>query len=165
MQKPVKPVKPLKHAGPPSNVQSVERVVMLDGAKKIVLLSPDQHEAYNEEEGMIQWEVDGLENFGEWTRYSDVIKFKAALPPEVEDFSFGNNVNSDGYYECTVIEYKVPKNEVQYQKELNDYNNRFSVYGNKLKEYEKKMAVYDVWKKQQKIEKLKGELEKIEKTI
>lgn len=164
MQKPIKPIKPLKHAGPPSDIESVERVVMLDNTRKVVLLSPEQHEKYNKDEGMMQWEVDGLDNFSERKKYSDVLKFKAALPLEVEDFEFGNNVNSDGYYECTTITYKVPKNEIQYQNELDEYNNRFSVYGNQLKEYEKKMAVYDVWKKQQKIEKLKDELDKYEKT-
>lgn len=162
MNKPLAPKKPLKHSSPPSEFETIEKVVMFNyKTKELVLVNIDYREKSNEEEGMSQYEVDGLENFGERLKYSDVIKFKNLLPQEVEDFTIEEQTNRDGYHEYTYLTYKVKKHAAKYQKELEDFNNRFLQFDKEYKIYQNKLKEYEEIKKQNKILKLKEELEKI----
>lgn len=162
MNIPKPPKKPLKHASPPSEMETVRVVVMVDyNTKELVLVSEDYRNSVNAEKNVVQFELDNLDNFGEGIKYSDVLRFKALLPPEIEDFEIEEMVNNDGYYEYTYLVYQRKKKLEQYQVECAIYNTRFETYDKARKRYEEKMLEYESWKKEQKKAKLEEQLKKL----
>jgi hypothetical protein len=160
MDKPLKPKKPLKHENKPTETETIEKIVMLDNKNNVCLLSLKDYEKEVDDEP--QWMIDGLDNFGEGLKYSDVLKFKNLLPPEIEDFTIEESTNCDGYYEYTYLTYKEKKNPEQYQKESCAFDNRFKKYESDLKRYEEKLKIYEEFKRKEKLEKLQKELAKIQ---
>lgn len=162
MEKPKAPKKPLKYSNPPNDFETIEKIVMVNyKTKELVLVDEEYRNKVNKDKDCLQYEIDGLEDFGESLKYSDVIKFKFLLPPEVEDFSIEENANDDGYYEYTCLVYQQKKRLEQYQVECAIYNTRFEIYDKARKRYEEKMLEYESWKKEQKKAKLEEELKKL----
>lgn len=162
MNKPNPPPKPSKRTSPPSETETIRIVVMVNYKnKELVLVSEDYRNSVNKEENVAQFELDNLDNFGERIKYSDVLRFKALLPPEIEDFEIEEVVNDDGYYEYTYLVYQQKKKLEQYQVECAIYNTRFETYDKARKEYEEKMLEYESWKKEQKRAKLEEKLKKL----
>lgn len=165
MQKPNRPIKPLKHAAPPSEFDTISLVAMFKYETKELVLKPEEYlEDYNGIEGMPQYEYDNLDKYnGQTLKYSDILKIKNLLPPDIEDFTVGTEINEDGDYDYTIIRYKIKKNQEQYQNQLKNFNNRFEKYEKELAAYRAKMRVYNEWAKEQRIEKLKKELQEAQK--
>lgn len=160
MIKPILPKKPRKYQPPPSRIELIAKYVMTKENGEIVLLTPEEYDKTNEELKIPQREVDGLDNLGEKITYFDMVNIKNCL--SVPDFSIWNEVCCDGYYDHTVLSYTQTKPDAQFQKEMDDYNNRFVVYEQKLEEYRKQMDVYVKWKNEQKVKKLQAEIRKYE---
>lgn len=160
MDKPLKPKKPLKNQEPPAQFETIKKVIMVNyKTKELVLVDEKYRNTENRAEEMPQYEVDNLENFGEGLKYSDVLKFKQLLPPEIQDFTIEESSNYDGYYDYTYLTYRQAKTLEQYQKELNEFNNRFNKYEKALVLYEAKLKIYEDWRRSQKLAKLQKEIE------
>lgn len=163
MNKPIKPQKPSKNDNPPADYELVEKVIMTNfKTKEIVLLSIEEHEKVNPGEDWPAWEAENLETKTDRLTYKEIVQIKNILGDKIEDFYLENEMY-DGYIQCIVVGYKQLKPPEQYQKELKKFNNRFTIYEQKLQDYAAELNDYEMFKKKEKIARLKKELEKINK--
>jgi len=187
MKKPRKPRKPLKCIDGPDKVSHHEKTPYrgLDTELRlaeIILVDDDEMEVENDrlarkfaEEGKEEFDEEYYKEilkdshpfsdvycfiFEDSLSESDIEEIKSALPEGYSNLIFHGSVRK--YEDNGYVTYDLPKSEEQFQTELVEFENRFSQYEIELAKYEKELMKYVEWKKEEQINKLKKQLEKLE---
>lgn len=171
MKRPKKPKRPLKSEPEPGKMETHVRYVYERAGThdtEYALLRPDEcapPEDLPSEEDHEEWWYDFYDKYSTVTFpvvVSALTDLQHQLPQEVGlDFTL-EPVNDDGYTVCLELKYELPVPQDVYEARYKKWETRFDRYEEELKVWEAEMAKYEEYKKQQKIDKLKKEIEKLE---
>lgn len=164
MNKPKAPKKPRKNDIPPSPIKKVSYLVcegyLYPTAKAMIQESElenyeGDHYDYLEEKGERCWIDEKF--YGDKISYKDILWISKIL--NSEDFEIDCNFDNDRLLQGWFV--TLEEANPNYEKELEDYNNRFELYEIKREKYEKNLDEYNKWKESKKIKKLEKELSQL----